>query len=77
MTSSPGPIPAAATAMWSAAVPDEQVITCAERAGRPEPLDQQGRLRPLPVEERVLPEHGVQPLALGLAPADEARQGAR
>ena len=28
MTSSPGPMPAAATAMCRAAVPDEQVMTC-------------------------------------------------
>ena len=28
ITSSPGPMPAAATAMWRAAVPDEQDMTC-------------------------------------------------
>src|SRR5262249_28157780 len=36
---------------------------------------QQGRLWPLPVEERVLTEHGAQALALGFAPADQARRG--
>ena len=50
-------------------------MTCFERADLAEPLDQRGRLRPLPVEERILVDHRVQAVALGLAPADQPWRG--
>ena len=50
-------------------------MNVAKRANATEPLDQQGRLRPFPVEERALAEHGIQTLALWLAEANQAGQG--
>ena len=73
ITSSPGPIPAAATAMWRRGRAGRTGHHVRERARLPEPLEQERRLRPLPVEERVLPDHRVEPFLLGLAPADELR----